>query len=318
MLLISLIVLPMYGQEWINFGKMKECTKVPVYFTVTDDPYYRFYKFEGNTVIYIDVYEQLHKPSDKLPEVRVPVVSFSKNGKQPLGMVTIPGTVTVVGTGDEQVITYEFLNINGSYSRHLIDLFAWNEKPVEFWSPVKVTDPFADSEEYGYRHYFSYTSSLQKRISTRSLGWVDDINVTNVRIVIKSKPKDAVGLMAYLGAKLGTKEASPRAGGTYKIPENGKEIACSAENERNNERKDEVTYLHYSAEGSPEEIKSVANFLLKSLKCNTAFAPKKTDDTSSSNTKKYKQFIVSDSLEISISISDYSEYMNFRMGVWKK
>lgn len=83
-------------------------------------------------------------------------------------------------------------------------------------------------------------------------------------------------------------------------------------------KKDEVTYLRYSTEGSPEEIKSVANFLLKSLKCNTAFAPKKIDDTSSSDTKRYKQFIVSDSLEISISIYDYSKYMNFRMGVWKK
>lgn len=237
MLLISLIVLPMYGQEWINFGKMKECTKVPAYFTVTNEPYYRIYKIEGNTVIHKDVYKNPHenllKPFSELPEVRVPVVSFSKNDKQPLGMVTVHGTVTVVGTGDEQVITYEFLNIDGNYSSPLITLFSGNEKPVEFWSPVKATDPFADSEEYGYSHYFSYTSSLQKRISTKSLGRVNGINVTNVRIVIKSKPKDAVGLMAYLGAKLGTKEASPKiGGGTYKISENGKEIACSADNEK--------------------------------------------------------------------------------------
>lgn len=312
MLLITLVGLPMYGQEWVNFGEAKECIKDSVYLAVKS-LLYKDYKYEGDMVLYKD-------QSGKFA-LTVPVISSSL--KQ--DAMRVPGTVTVVGTGTEQVITYEFLNVDGRYTSNLLELFEGNGIPGEVITPVKEADPFANAEEYGYSHYLSYTADLQKKISTKRL----EGGCENLRIVIKSKPEDAIGLMFYLGAKVG-KKASFQRKGIYKIPENGMQITCDASNKfvlsqseysymGFTESKDEITCLSYSARGNPEQIKSVANFLLKSMKCNVAFAPQQTKASSTvSDIKEYEQFVVADSIVIYIVVTDYSTWMDLTMRVSEK
>lgn len=318
MLLIVLVCLPMYGQEWINFGKAKECTKDSVYLAVKS-PLYKDFKYEGDMVLYKD-------QSGKFA-VTVPVISSSL--KQ--DAMRIPGTVTVVGTGAEQVITYEFLNVEGRYTTNLLELFKGNDTPGEIYTPVEEVDPFSNPEEYGYTHYLSFTSDLQKRISTKSL----EGGRENLRIVIKGKPKDAMGLIYYLGAKVAKvgKEANFRREGKYKIPDSGLEIVCKASNSSvlghsilpgkyglvGIDPAEEITCLFYTVKGSPEQIKSAANFLLKDMKCNAVFAPKKKEYSGSyGDIKKYEQDIVVDGIVIRIEVTAYSTDMKLQMSVSEK